>query len=395
MAGYDLISTWSPRVGASGDDLYNMPDETEYEFGAVSYSVPPTIAEIDAGDHINQIIAAYNRRAYYYNLTFGTTLKIFPYLYDSSAMAESTCTSVSTSGDFRTVTTSAAHGYVGGEIVYMHQTSTIVRTYVVYDVPTTTTFRIVHMSVALTTGVVVPTNDVSALFILGLSDAINDLRVAEGFATYTFSTAEFIPGADIENSHIFELRKSLRISGVLTKTSNLDVAFYGRSGLTYPTWSALSSSYTSNPGGTIDVGKLGQTTFMARQRMLSSFNIPEWYAGADSALVRAVLSAKDESMEAIAALDLYRSNTDDDPPDTSVPPAGSMANTDNLEDSYVNPANGSHDFTLDESGIVGDQQMSYIFGTKDEIDGTGVYSVINRSDIFITVHPQLIIDFGT
>lgn len=396
--GYNLVSLWTPSVGGAGDDAYLLPDNTEWERGAISYSIPPTIAEIDAGDHMNQIIAAYNRRAYFYNTTFGSTLKIFPYLQDTTANIPSTATGASSSGDFITVTTSAAHGLVGGETVYLKPSSGVYRTFVVYDAPTTTTFRIVHMSVALSgTGDVIPTNDVSALFILSLSDAINDMRAAEGLTAYTFSTAEFIVGAEIEGSHIFELRKSLRIAGILTTAEVGNARYAGRSTAGgYPTFTGVFA-YTVGFVGSEEIGKLGQVTYMSRERILLSYAIPEWYIIADTAIVRAVFSAKTESLEAIAAIDLYKSSTTDFPVDTGT--ENDPNNLDSLEHSWNAPANTSHDFDVDVSDLAlnADNYASFILGTKDELDGTGLATNVNgiRSMINVNSGTQLIIDFGT
>ena len=62
-AGTDLI-TWSPRVGATGDDRYNVEENTKIEVGATSFSSPPTLAEVNAASGINQVIAECKRRYY-------------------------------------------------------------------------------------------------------------------------------------------------------------------------------------------------------------------------------------------------------------------------------------------------------------------------------------------
>lgn len=59
----DLI-TWSPRVGATGDDRYNVPDDTPVRAGSSSFSSPPTIAEVNAATDINQVAAEINRRRF-------------------------------------------------------------------------------------------------------------------------------------------------------------------------------------------------------------------------------------------------------------------------------------------------------------------------------------------
>lgn len=65
-AGTDLI-TWSPRVGATGDDRYNVPADSVIEAGSSSYSDPPTLEEVNAGSGVNQIIAEHNRRCAFYD----------------------------------------------------------------------------------------------------------------------------------------------------------------------------------------------------------------------------------------------------------------------------------------------------------------------------------------
>lgn len=60
-AGTDLV-TWSPRVGATGDDRYDLPENSATKAGASDYSDPPTLDEINARSGMNQIIAEINRR---------------------------------------------------------------------------------------------------------------------------------------------------------------------------------------------------------------------------------------------------------------------------------------------------------------------------------------------
>src|SRR6185436_16447902 len=60
-AGTDL-QTWGPRVGSSGDDRYDPGDTVPWTAGLNSFSSLPSIAEINASDGLNQIIAERNRR---------------------------------------------------------------------------------------------------------------------------------------------------------------------------------------------------------------------------------------------------------------------------------------------------------------------------------------------
>lgn len=61
-AGTDIV-TWSPRVGATGDDRYSVPASTGILAGATDgYSGTPTITEVNAGSAFNQIGAEIKRR---------------------------------------------------------------------------------------------------------------------------------------------------------------------------------------------------------------------------------------------------------------------------------------------------------------------------------------------
>ncbi len=83
--GYDLV-TWSPRVGAAGDDVYNVPgaikldgtmdtgNASRIERGSNAFSTTPTIAEINASSGLNQVIGLINRRIRRYNTLFGLSI---------------------------------------------------------------------------------------------------------------------------------------------------------------------------------------------------------------------------------------------------------------------------------------------------------------------------------
>ncbi len=90
--GYDLGIVWSHRVGASGDDLYNILGATKIDGslhtghptfnypGINSFSATPTIAEINAAELWNQAIGALNRRILTYNAAFGTSMTTQSYI---------------------------------------------------------------------------------------------------------------------------------------------------------------------------------------------------------------------------------------------------------------------------------------------------------------------------
>ena len=92
---YDLV-TWSPRIGATGDDKYNVPAATVLAAGSTAgYSATPTIAEINAGSGLNQIVAAVKRRIRTYNSLFGTSITEPSYV--------SSAANVISSGDFGSI----------------------------------------------------------------------------------------------------------------------------------------------------------------------------------------------------------------------------------------------------------------------------------------------------
>ena len=104
MAGYDLV-TWSPRIGSSGDDKYNVygtqldgssnnSDITVIEAGGSSYSSPPTIAEINSSSGWNQVIGLVNRRASIYDTTFGTSIGTLSYVAAGDAITASVISAV-------------------------------------------------------------------------------------------------------------------------------------------------------------------------------------------------------------------------------------------------------------------------------------------------------------
>jgi len=77
--------TWSPRIGTTGDDVYNIPGATKLDdtkdtgvqqrirAGSSSFSSPPTLAQLNSSSHLNQIIGLTNRRITLYNQANGTT----------------------------------------------------------------------------------------------------------------------------------------------------------------------------------------------------------------------------------------------------------------------------------------------------------------------------------
>lgn len=85
--GYDLL-TWVPRKGASGDDQYDVADNTLIQAGDASgFSATPTLGELGASWGLNQVIGLLNRRILQFNsLVFAgqTTLAAESYVTTGS-----------------------------------------------------------------------------------------------------------------------------------------------------------------------------------------------------------------------------------------------------------------------------------------------------------------------
>jgi hypothetical protein len=91
--GTDLI-TWSPRVGATGDDRYDIPAGEVISAGTTEYSDPPTLAEVNSGSGINQVIAEYQRRRAITNTmpVYGGDLSGFSYVSSDTKIQSATIT---------------------------------------------------------------------------------------------------------------------------------------------------------------------------------------------------------------------------------------------------------------------------------------------------------------
>jgi len=56
------MPTWSPRVGASGEDAYRWGVNNLVNAETTAYSTPPTLAQVNAGSGLNQILAELKRQ---------------------------------------------------------------------------------------------------------------------------------------------------------------------------------------------------------------------------------------------------------------------------------------------------------------------------------------------
>lgn len=248
---FDLV-TWAPRVGSSGDNLYNVPGATKLDgtldTGAPcsvqaadvsGFSATPTIAQLNASSGFNQVAGAYNRRALTYNSRFGTAL------------------------------VSASYVAVG--------------------------------------------NQPAAADFTGLLSKINTMRAAEGWAGGSLAWPISTPtaGGIIRGHHLAFLRKALAISGTFNMTpwASNSAVDQRTDSPTYGTKTAESIiSSTNSQVGQIFNSGLGTYT---RDRSIINFQCPEWLAfpvGASSAVLNFQNGSPNNNTNAGWTIDTYITN---------------------------------------------------------------------------------------
>jgi len=302
---FDLV-TWAPRVGTSGDDLYNIPGATKLDGtidtgeptriqagSSAGFSTTPTIPELNASSDLNQIYGLANRRIRTFNTLFGTSLLTLTYI---------------TPG---------------------------------------TRITVAHITTART--------------------RINALRVAEGFANFSFF-ADVGAGKRMKGDAIAELRKSLRIAGVQKiPTFSTESTGFNRNDNPYNT--LVSESLGSLTGRIGKERASGAGTRMLRRRFLQSHRIPDWFDQAHvvSAQLRFGVVVVDQTLEAFNLV-LYSSNTDDHT-------YGSVAVAYNLNNLLQVAAPAVGDYNLPVSAAIIEPQkgarLSFILGTDNETAGGG------------------------
>lgn len=130
--GYDLV-TWAPAIGGSGDDLYNIPGakklDATTDTGAQTpilagdssgFSATPTIAQLNASSHFNQVVGLYNRRKGIYNTAFGTSLATASYVSAGAKVLASDYTGLLS----KINTLRSQEGFTGGALAWPNTTPT-------------------------------------------------------------------------------------------------------------------------------------------------------------------------------------------------------------------------------------------------------------------------------
>ena len=135
--GFDLV-TWAPRVGSTGDDVYNVPGGTKLD-GSVDtggpctvqagdssgFSATPTVAQLNASSGINQVIGLYNRRALMFNAAFGTSLATIAYIVSGTMPKATDFTNILTKiNTLRGGSAGTNEGWTGGNLAWPISTPT-------------------------------------------------------------------------------------------------------------------------------------------------------------------------------------------------------------------------------------------------------------------------------
>lgn len=328
--------TWSPRVGSTGDDKYNVPgainiagsrdtsNPERVNAYSGSFSSTPTIAEINAANGVNQVVGLLKRRALQANALLGTSLT-----YPAFAEADK---------KIRT----AASGL--GE----------------FEWPL-------------------------------LKAAIDALRAAEGFATYSWPTAPTgSPGQAAY--YLSHARKALALSGLCSMQYGqrvfADSANYA--GYTNPkTWSAFAS------GGVVYPTSVGEKDDTSTSRYtFTRIVVFPWIFNWDGLVSGDIVSAYIQYTVSATAGSPGNVNC-------YAIPTGTYGDTGTLEGSNAGTS-GTLTIAVDKTRVTSNlgAQIQYTLAASKEVAG-GVAPSSGNSNSFniptagtVANRPFLVIDFG-
>lgn len=212
---------------------------------------------------------------------------------------------------------------------------------------------------------------------------INAVRVAEGFASYTF---ESLAANNRDwTRYIGELRRALRIAGVMTPTL-ASSSMYER--YDDPYGSLVSESLISDA----HAGKISGLTNMYRRRALYSFRIPPWVTASYAGTFTFFISSYLNSLDPFYGVELWASASDDH----AYASAAAGTHTDYASGSeavatgwHVLPVYGA---TL--SARAG-SYLSLILGVDLEFSGGGDSEEVGMQSTFPHASEVFAVDFGT
>jgi hypothetical protein len=209
--------------------------------------------------------------------------------------------------------------------------------------------------------------DVTAIF-----NKINELRTLENFASYTFPTSQVQSGLPIRGTHIAHMRKALAIPSGLYSLKIAGNPGYVRIDSPY----GVLQSEALGMNQYMVVGQM--STDLSRRRRLSNFCVPSWLN--DVSLFSSPSFQKTWfSRVGTVTLNLYCSNTDDQPPNLAPPGGGTPYHTDNLEGTIVAGASSLAVSAARIAAAAG-HCISYLVAAAQDVAGTNVNGYVNGGD---------------
>lgn len=331
--GYDLV-TWSPRIGSGGDDAYDIPGSTKLD------------GTLDAAARLNCGAGS------------------------SAFSATPTIGEVNSSSHFNQVV-----GLLNRRIVKCNS----------------------QFGSAFSTLAYFPRRKIVSGDLIAIQTAINQVRVYEGFAAYTFITAgELTSRATIKGRHLAELRKALRIAGTLVRPVGDYNGGYRRWDNPYGTQlgeDELNIVFNDNT-----IGKLydiGPPNRLYRYRCLFSYTIPEFASALSSA--KLTLKFLNVFNTPAPTVQVWSSNSDDSAGYGVTAPYGAY-NLDNFESNLAGPTAGVfYDFSLSTVRVLAKASLhlSLIVTTEEESTGGGSATGGGLADISFGLNRfYLTLDFG-
>lgn len=239
-----------------------------------------------------------------------------------------------------------------------------------------------------------------------ITSAITTLRNLEGLPPYSWSTIPSGPvnGSKQYGAYLSDIRRALRISGVLT----LYMDQQSSPGAANGQYKAIDFAYNSSSRpafnqiayNTVSGATLGKNAApspeMDRYRLAQQFVIPGWLTGGiQSAKLNLNILSKTTTLESGFKFVIYSSNTDD-----HLFPSGFLYNTNNLENSALGSVAGTgpQDYSINPNSIynMAGKYLCLILGSDMEIAGIGVATGSPGSGAYFSTIGTipLKIDFG-
>lgn len=226
MADLDL-TIWNPRVGSSGDDKYNPPDDSVITAGTV-VSGTPTMSDIDNGNNFGQSIMLMKRRADIYATVAG--LQISNCIVGSPNQITFYYEHGLTSGQYCYFAGLIGVNFLGNQSVQV--TVTGIKTVTVSNIWSGTWTSGGGAILNKNLIIIGPSQDnrIRGTTHLDINTSINLLRNTEGMSSYAAYTDSLAANSLIKKSILFYERISLGVPDSQTNVSNpaYDYSSFGR-----------------------------------------------------------------------------------------------------------------------------------------------------------------------